>query len=588
MTNKKIKGKVISKKRITIARAIVLLAFTLLITRLFYVMIVKNGSLDALATEQWTSDVKINAKRGRILDRNEKELAVSADVYRADLDLKTLREDMEKEKLTMEQLSKDISHIIAMEEKTVYDILTKPDGNGNPKNFAVLKRRIEKSEVDGIKSYCKEKNIRGIVIYPDTKRYYPNNNFASHLLGHTNSDGEGLTGIELYYDRYLAGIPGFRMSQIDQSGEDLPFEELKVTSPVDGRDVVLTIDETIQFYAEKRASEALKENKAKAVSIMVMDPNNGEILAMANKPDYDPNNPWPKDKNDNDIQKLWRNRLVNDAYEPGSIFKIVTATAAIEEGVVKPGETFYCGGYLTKGGRKIHCWDRDGHGSLNFQQMLKESCNVGTMILGERIGKEKLNEYIEKFGFGEKTGIDLPGEAIGIIKPTKDISEVDLATISFGQTNTTTAIQYMRALNAIANGGKLITPHVMKEVIHYNENNERIVDDTFKNYNEKQQLNKDTMDILKDILVVKEKKDESIKGYTISGKTGTAEKMDPIKGGYAEGKYISSFAGMAPVDNPKYTVFVSIDEPNGSAYFASQIAEPVAKKLFEDIFRYNP
>lgn len=552
-------------------------------------MVFREDKYQALATQQWTSDIKVDAKRGRILDRNEKELAVSADVYRADLDLKTLRKELEKNGLSMQQLAKSLSEIVQIEEAIVYDILTKTLDNGELRSSAILKRRIEKSQVDALKNYCKENEITGVVIASDTRRYYPNGNFAAHLLGHTNSDGQGLTGVELYYNKYLAGVPGFKVSESDQKSESLPYEDAKVTNPVEGRDVILTIDETIQYFTEKLAEEALKSNDAKAVSIMVMDPNNGEIIAMVNKPDYDNNTPWPEDISDEDTQKMWRNRLVSDAYEPGSIFKIVTATAAIEEGVIKPGETFYCGGSLKIGGRVIHCADRNGHGYLTFEEVLKKSCNVGTMILGDRIGKEKFNEYIYKFGFGEKTGIDLPGEAIGIIKPANEISITDLATISFGQSNTTTAIQYMRAFNAIANGGTLITPHVMKEVIHYDDNNNRIVDSSYSNYNKEEALNSNTMAELKKYLELKQEKgkeNSNIYNYKISGKTGTAEKIDPVNGGYAEDKYISSFAGMAPADNPKFTVFVTVDEPNASNYYASQTAEPVAKKLFDDIFRY--
>ncbi|MEG2018637.1 MAG: penicillin-binding transpeptidase domain-containing protein, partial [Clostridium sp.] len=309
-----------------------------------------------------------------------------------------------------------------------------------------------------------------------------------------------------------------------------------------------------------------------------------------NKPDYDPNNPWPENLSDEETQKTWRNRAVSDAYEPGSIFKVVTATAAIEKGILKEGETFNCGGGLTIGGRTIHCWKTIGHGPLDFEGIIKNSCNVGFMILADRMGKESLNEYIYKYGFGQKTGIDLPGEAKGIVKPTDQISITDLATISFGQSNTVSAIQYMQAFNSIANGGTLITPHLMREVIHYDGDSNRVIDATFSNLNKRAEIKPETMERMRGHLEATVSSGGASKtyipGYHIAGKTGTAQKIDPVNGGYAASKYISSFAGMAPANDPKVTVFISIDEPNPSLYYAGQIAAPVGKVLFNDIFNY--
>lgn len=590
MAKKEFRDKVIMKKRMLYSLIFVSVVFIGLTIRLGFIMFVSGDTYKARATQQWTSDVKINAKRGRILDRNEKELAVSANVYRVDLDLNALRKSLEDKKLTMESISPKISEILQMDNAKVLDILTKPLPNGKPKGAAILKRRIEKDMADGIKNYSEEIDVRGLVISPDTKRYYPNGNFAAHVLGHTNSDGEGLTGIELQYNKYLAGVPGIKIAETDQKSEDLPYKISEYTEPIDGRDVILTVDENIQYFAEKAASQALKDNDAKAVSVIVMDPKTGEILAMANKPDYDPNNPWPANLSDEETQKMWRNRAVSDAYEPGSIFKVVTATAAIEKGILKEGEAFNCGGSLTIGGRTIHCWKTIGHGPLDFEGIIKNSCNVGFMILAERMGKEALNEYIYKYGFGQKTGIDLPGEAKGIIKPTDQISVTDLATISFGQSNTVSAIQYMQAFNGIANGGTLITPHLMKEVIHYDKESNRIIDATYSNFNKRAEMKPETMERMRGHLEATVSSGGASKayipGYHIAGKTGTAQKVDPVNGGYADGKYISSFAGMAPANDPKVTVFISIDEPNPSLYYAGQIAAPVGKVLFNDIFNY--
>lgn len=590
MARKEFRDKVIMKKRMLYTLMIVFAIFIGLIVRITFIMFVEGGTYKARATQQWTSDVKINAKRGRILDRNERELAVSANVYRIDLDLNALRNSIEQQKITMETIAPKIAEITKMDSTEVLDKLTRPLPNGKPRGAAILKRRIEKDIADGIKKYSEEMSLRGLVISPDTKRYYPNGSFAAHILGHTNSDGEGLTGIELQYNKFLAGVPGIKIAETDQKSEDLPYKISEYTEPVDGRDVILTIDENIQYFAEKAASQALKDNDAKAVSVIVMDPKTGEILAMVNKPDYDPNNPWPEGLSSEETQKTWRNRAVSDAYEPGSIFKVVTATAAIEKGILKEGETFNCGGGLTIGGRTIHCWKTSGHGPLDFEGIIKNSCNVGFMVLADRMKKEALNEYIFKYGFGKKTGIDLPGEARGIVKPTEQISVTDLATISFGQSNTVSAIQYMQAFNSIANGGTLITPHLMKEVIHYDDDSNRVIDATFSNYNKRSEIKPETMERMRKHLeatvATGGASKAHIPGYHIAGKTGTAQKVDPINGGYAQGKYISSFAGMAPANDPKVTVFISIDEPNPSLYYAGQIAAPVGKVLFNDIFNY--
>ncbi|MCY6370358.1 stage V sporulation protein D [Clostridium ganghwense] len=585
MAKKEYRDKVIIKRRMLAVFCILLLLFFGLVGRLSYLTIVKSPQYKSIAENQWTSDVKIEARRGKILDRNGHELAVSANVYRVDLDMNTLRKTQEKKKLTDEDIAIKLSGPLSMEKEDVLKILHKKLPGGLPIGSATLKRRIEKEEADKVRDL----KIRGVIVSPDTRRYYPNNNFLAHVLGHTRSDGEGLTGVELKYNKYLAGIPGVKIAETDNKSQELPYTISEYTRPVPGKNVVLTIDDMIQHFAEKAAEQALKDNKAKAVTIVAMNPKNGEILAMANKPDYNPNSPWVEGKSFNELQKNWRNRAVSDIFEPGSIFKVITATAAMEEKVIDE-DTYQitCNGGTPIGKRIIHCWKRTGHGTEAFVDILKNSCNVGFMDLGKRLGAEKLNKYIKKFGFGQKTGIDLPGEASGIIKKTENISETDLATISFGQTNTLTGIQYITALNVIANGGTWVRPHVMKEIIHYDEENHKIVDEEFQNYGKRQVADKEVMDRLRGYLekVVSEGGGSKayVEGYNIAGKTGTAQKV--MNGRYAQGKYIASFGGMAPADDPKVTLFISIDEPDPSNYYAGQIATPVAKQVFTDIFNY--
>ena len=584
------RDKVLVKRRMLVVFFILFLLFFLLVSRLSYVMIVKGKDYKEKAILQWTSDVRIAPKRGRILDRNEKELAISANVFRVDLDLNSLRETTTKNKLTMNDIAPGLAEILGMESKDVLSILTKTNSKGKPIGAAILKRRIDKEKADEISDFSKAHNLRGIVITGDTKRYYPNNNFLANVLGHTNSDGNGLTGVELYYDKYLSGIPGIKISETDRKSEELPYTISDYTKPIDGKDVVLTIDEMIQYFCEKAAEQAMIDNKANAVTIIAMNPQNGEILGMVNKPDYNPNDPWDLSKSYDENQKAWRNRAVSDTFEPGSIFKVITATAAMEENLVNEKDVFNCNGSTVVLGKSIKCWKTTGHGSQNFVDILKNSCNVGFMELGRRLGAEKLNEYVYKFGLGKKTGIDLNGEAAGIIRKTENMTALDLAVTSFGQGNTLSCIQYLTALNAIANGGKLITPHVMKEIVDYDDLNNKQVLQAYSNYNERRIIDEATSKQLRSYLeqVVESGggKKAYIAGYHIAGKTGTAQKINSVGGGYAAGKYVSSFAGMAPADNPQISIIINIDEPDPSNYYGGQIATVVAKQVFNDIFNY--
>lgn len=555
-------------------------------------MIVKRDEYSSRAEEQWTSEVSIDARRGRILDRNGVELAVSANVYRIDFDLNSVRQYLKNNSLTNADIAGKIADAVAMEESKVMEKLETKLASGANAGSATLIRRIEKEAADKVNNL----NIDGVIVSPDTKRYYPKGEFLAHVLGSTNVDGQGLTGVELQYNEHLSGVPGVRISEIERNEENLSYTISNFTEPIDGKDVTLTIDSKIQAIAEKVAEKGLVDNQAKRVSIMVMNPNNGEILAMVNKPDFDPNNPFDGfedfsgETDGEKLQKMWRNSLVNDTFEPGSIFKIVTMVTALEEGIASESDTFECGGSLQVGSHTIKCWKTSGHGSQILPQILQNSCNVGFMKLGEKIGKETLNEYIKKLGFGKTTGIDLPGEASGIVKKTENITESDLATISFGQTNTVTAIQYMQAFNALANGGSLIQPHIMKEVSHYNSDDTKVIDETYEPVISKNVLSDKSTATLRDYLerTVNEggSNKSYIEGYHIGGKTGTAQKVNSVTGGYESGKYISSMAAMAPVDSPEITAFVSIDEPSNGAYYAGVVTAPLMKILLTDIFNY--
>jgi len=582
-----------SKKRISqtfIALIVLLFVLTL---RLSYIMIVKQEEYSAMAEEQWTSEVKIDAKRGRILDRNGVELAVSANVYRIDFDLNSIRNylDTKDSKYTStKSLAEAIAPLVDMEASEVQKKLESKLPSGKNAGSATLIRRIEKEAADKVKAL----KISGIIISPDTKRYYPDGEFLAHVLGSTNIDGQGLTGVELKYNDILSGTPGVKIAELDSTSRDLPYTISQYTEPVDGKDITLTIDENIQLFAESVATQAYNEQKPKAVSILVMDPKTGEILAMVNKPDYDPNDPYKGIENfegttdGEKLQKMWRNRLVNDTFEPGSIFKVITAITAMENGVVSDSDTFACNGSLKFGNRTIKCWKSGGHGTQSFGEIIQNSCNVGFMQLGEKIGKEKLTESIKKYGFGQISGVDLPGEAKGIVKSVDNISETDLATIAFGQTNTVNSVQYMAAFNSVANGGTWIQPHVMKEVTHEDSNGTTVIDSSFNATTKNLASAENTAKLrqyLEKVVTNGSATSTFIEGYHIGGKTGTAQKINDDGRGYSS-KYISTFVGMAPIEDPKVTIMITVDEPGAGAYYAGQVAAPYAKTLFTNIFNY--
>lgn len=555
-------------------------------------MVFQSSKLKEAAAEIYTSDVAVYGKRGEITDRNNIVLAESFSVYRIDLDLKTIRNSVPNSKnltkdqmdLALDEVARKLSQAIGSDytemDKKVKTLLK----SGIPPASVNIARGLEKSIIDKVKAL----KIYGVLISSDTKRYYPNNNFLAQVLGFTGTDGAGIYGIESVYNKQLQGEPGQKTVEVDRlTGEDLPYTDATYINAENGKNVELSIDFGIQLYAEQAAEKALKDNKAKAVSIVVSDPYTGEVLAMVNKPDYNPNTPIEKGKTSDELNQLWRNRAVNDTFEPGSIFKVITAIAALKEGKTTPSDSFLCKGGLYVSGSYIRC--DETHGSESFIDIIADSCNVGFMELGARLGREKLNNYIKLFGFGKKTGIDLNGESSGIIKATKDITNVDLACISFGQVDTVTITQYIAAMNAVANGGKWIRPHLMKNINHTDSNGNVVIDENYSNSDSKQIIDAETMknirSYLEQVVVRGTGINTYVPGLHIAGKTGTAQKA--INGAYAAGKYVASFAGFAPADNPKYTVIVSIDEPYKSKYYASQTAAPVAKSIFLDLFNHE-
>lgn len=563
-----------SRNRLLAIFFIFLIVLITIIGRLSYIAIAQGDSLRLLAEKQWTDKTLIKPVRGQIVDRNYNQLVTNENDYRIDIDLKTLKQSIKTKKLTMDDVESKLSSIIGMNIESIDKIIKTSD------SYKVLERGISNDQKNKVEKLA----INGIIISPDTKRYYVNGSFLSQVLGYTDSDGKGVSGVELSYDKILTGTPGLNISQVDSKRSDLPYQQSVYTKPVDGKDLALTIDANLQLFVEKEAEKALKNNNAKSVTITVMNPKNGEILAMTNKSAKSSNSA-------NNLNDKWYNKAIQGTFEPGSIFKAITSEIALETKTSDENQYFLCNDSITINGTKIYNWDKASHGMLSFVDILKTSNNVGFAQLGLKIGKENLYSYINKFGFGSKTGIDLPGEASGIVKDVKSVGNVDLSNTAFGQGIATTQIQYMTAFNAIANGGMWIRPHIMSEVGHMDKDNKFIEDSKFNDFSKKrimdENMTKNLRGYLEKVVSDGVGKNAYIKGYDIAGKTGTAQKANPDGGGYEPGKYVSSFAGMAPYEDPKVTLIVSIDEPDSSNYYASQTSAPVAKELFDEIYNHT-
>ncbi len=573
-----------SKKRLVFVFVMVSIVVFALIIRLGYIQIVTGEELKKGALEQWTKGIEIKSKRGIIYDRNGKKLAISVSSYTvwaspADIDAKNIKDTAKK-----------VAEVLDMDEEVIYEKITKKQSS------VKIKQWITKEEAKKLRNL----KLSGIEIVDDNKRFYPYEDFASYILGFTNIDNDGLEGIEKVYDKYLSGTSGRWIKTKDASGKQMPYDGEKIFEAEDGLNVVLTIDETIQHFAEKAAHEASLATQAKNISIIVMEPKTGDILALANMPDYNPNNPreplnkslkneWaslPQDELQKKWYDMWRNFAISDAYEPGSTFKTIVAAAAIEENVANANTGFYCNGFIRDiPGALLKCsrW-YNPHGPQTLKQGMENSCNVVFVQLGRMLGKEKLYKYIKGFGFGEPTGIELTGEQGGIIPANTDIiKEVNLATMSYGHGIAVTPIQLINAVSAIANGGNLMKPRLVSQLID-DEGNVVITNEPEVR---RKVISKTTSEVMLDMMesVVANGTGTNayVPGYRVAGKTGTAQKI--IDGRYAPGKYIGSFIAAAPAQDPKIAILVVVDEPTG-IYYGGSVAAPVAGKVIEETLSY--
>lgn len=572
------------KKRLLV----VLISFSTLViallVRLGWIQIVHGQVYQEMAFDQQNSGMEISARRGTIYDRNGKELAVSASVETVSVNPQEIRNS----KRDKDYLAAKMAEILNMNKE---DILKKLNRRSR---YEWIKRKVDKEVGDRVRVFINDEKIEGVYVVEDTKRFYPNRNLAAHVIGFTGADNQGLDGLEATMEKYLKGIPGKILSGVDGGGRELPFGEEKHIDPKDGLNIVTTIDETIQYLAEKAMDKAITDNNVlKGAMAIVMDPRNGDILALTSKPDFDLNNPWGpppgvdksmwKGTTAEDIKKLqetvWRDKAVADTYEPGSTFKAITSAAGLEEGVIKP-DSMVTDRTVTIGGWNINCWKPNAHGNETFREGVYNSCNPVFVRLAQSLGVERFYKYVRAFGFYDKTKIDLPGEARSVFH--KNPTEVNMATASFGQRFQISPIQLITAYGAIANGGKLLKPRLVKELTDSEGNTVK----EFEPEVVRTVITKGTSDTLKDILegVVSEGTGSNayIKGLRVAGKTGTSETLQTK----TQGRYIASFMAFAPADNPVMSLLVILDHPNVYPHTGGMIAAPVAGKLAEDILNY--
>lgn len=539
-----------------------MLAVSLLICRLGYLQFVQSPRLQHLALEQRMRPVPVEAKRGIIYDRNKNPLAVSVNVDSVYV--------MPSEVKDAHATAAKLAAILALDPKEVEGKITQRQ------SFVWVKRKIESDQAKKIR----EAKIPGIGLTQEGRRFYPKGSLASHLLGFAGIDSQGLNGLEWSYDKYLRGNPGYVIAERDALGREIPEGMEKFFPAKDGNSLVLTIDEVIQHIVERELDKAVRTNHAKSGTVIVMDPKTGEVLALANKPDYDPNFFWQSKP------ELWRNDAVFYNYEPGSTFKIITASAAIEENVVRPDDSFYCSGGITVGGHYIKCHKAGGHGAESFREVVKNSCNPGFIQVGMRMGKEKFAKYIKKFGFGQLTGVEIQGESKGIVKNIADTQPIDVATNSIGQGIAVTPIQLATAVSAVANGGTLMKPLIVREIATAKGE----VVKKFEPITVRRVIAPETAASVRKLLEGVVTPDGTgrnavVEGYNLAGKTGTAQKA-AAGGGYEASKYVASFVGFGPAENPRFVILVMIDEPSGASYYGGQVAAPIFREIARDILRY--
>ncbi len=571
------KSRTYNKRNVLIITCAILIVTTALAARLGYLMIFKSEEYAARAQELHERERVIKAERGCIYDASGKLIATNKPVCTISVIHAQIREPEKVIQILCEQLGLSEAKVRKRVEKV--------------SSIEKIKSNVNKEIADKIREY----DLDGVMVDEDYKRYYPYDSLASKVIGFTGSDNQGIIGLEVKYDNYLKGIDGTILTLTTAYGVEIKNAAEDRVEPIPGNDLYLSLDMNIQQYAEQAAEKVMKSKQASNVKLIVMNPQNGELYAMVNVPEFNLNDPYTliesigakqegqilSDKKRNELLNgMWRNACISDTYEPGSAFKIVTATAALEEKVVKLSDTFYCPGYKKVEDRIIRCHKAGGHGSQNFVEGIKNSCNPVFMEIGARVGVDKMYQYYDRLGLFQKTGVDLPGEANSIMHKKDNIKAVELATMSFGQSFQITPLQMLVAASAVVNGGTLVTPHFGVQIRSSDGN--RIRELEYKTTDGA--VSKETSETMKELLeaVVADGtgKRAYLPGYHVGGKTATSEKLPR-----SSNQYISSFVGFAPANDPKVIAIVLIEDPVG-IYYGGTIAAPVVADLFKNILPY--
>ncbi len=576
-----------SKKNLILILGLIFLCMLLLCLRLGWIQIVKGDELSDKAIQQQTRDTPVEAERGVIYDTNGNELAVSVTCYTIwarPTDIKSAETKAES-KENVEKVSKSLSKILDIEYDEVKEMITKEQ------SIVKIKKGVDKDTADKIRA----KGFYGIEIAEDTKRSYPLGAFAAHTLGTVTDDNTGLSGLELEYNTYLSGVAGRWINYTDTRGNRLSYGEEKYYQAEDGYSIVTTIDQVIQHYTEKAIEQVQEKTGSERVLAIVMGTKTGDILAMAQTPDFDLND--PKTPLDTEEQKklkamseteqvaywnkMWRNSLISDVYEPGSTFKLITTAIALEEDIAELDDTFHCSGTVEVAGETLHCWRHSNpHGTQNLKQALANSCNPAFIELATKIGIDLFYSHLDTFGITGRTDIDFPGEGSALLQSRDSAGPVGLATIGYGQGVAVTPIQLITAISSFGNDGKLMKPRLVKEL--RDENGKTIQE--FEPEVVRQAISQETADEMREIMEFSGGSTTDIDGYRVGAKTGTANKINESGTGYSDKTYSSCIA-MVPMEDPQITVLVIADSPRG-VHFGSATAAPGAKQIMEDTLRY--
>ncbi|MBR2488960.1 MAG: stage V sporulation protein D, partial [Clostridia bacterium] len=574
--------------------------------RLVDIMIVNGERFQNEASEQQLYDSLITAPRGDIYDCNMQLLATSSTawtVYVTPNGINAIDDEGDKE-LVRKTIAENLSEILEVDYDTVYENTAKRS------YYVIVKKKIEKTVADKVRAFLADEKyedlnlVKYVGLDETTKRYYPNDSLASVVLGFVGADDQGLAGIESYYDTELTGIAGRVVAAKNAAGTDMLLTYENVEEATQGNSLVLSLDSYIQYTAEKYLEVAIEENQiAERGAAVVMNVKNGEVMAMAVKGDYNPNEPFTLSASDQALvdalttdeeksklksellNRQWRNKAVSDTYEPGSVFKLITASVAIEENLINQNNTFYCNGHTSVAGQHYNCHKRKGHGSQSLAKAISNSCNPAFITIGQLVGVNTFSKYFQAFGFGEKTGIDLPGEAMSTYHKKENMGPVELSSSSFGQTFNITPMQLLAAVSACVNGGYLVQPHIVSKIV---DKNNKVVETANTGY-KRQVISESTSKVMRELMqFVAENgvKNSLVAGYDVGAKSGTSQKVSKILSTGDHYLYIGSCISIAPIDNPEIAVFVMLDEPKGNQYYGGIISAPVNAKIMSDVLPY--